>query len=181
LFRDLAVSKEAEMDHPEQSSDRGSAEVPACASQDSKLLRALTHELSDLGSAIDLIGQATAGRLGVHSADLACLNLLVRDGPMTPRQVASTLGLSSATVSAMASRLEAGGFAFREEDPADRRQVLMHASPSGSQQACTIFEDYQRAATELTASLDDQDLRRLIDLVASFRRVITDHTIAPRT
>jgi DNA-binding MarR family transcriptional regulator len=84
-------------------------------------------------------------------------------------------------VSAMASRLEAGGFAFRQEDPADRRQVLMHASPSGSQQACTIFEDHHRAATELTSSLEDHDLRRLIDLVASFRRIITDQAIAPRT
>ena len=169
------------MDHPEQTSDRGAAEVPVCASRDPNLLRTLTHELSDLGSAIDLIGQATAGRLGIHAADLACLNLLARNGPMTPRQMASTLGLSAVTVSAMASRLEAGGFAFRAEDPADRGQVLMHASPSGSQQACTIFDDYHRAATELAASLDDQDIRRLIDLVASFRQVITDHAVATRT
>jgi DNA-binding MarR family transcriptional regulator len=145
------------------------------------LVQALTHELSDLGSAIDLVGQATAGRLGIHPADLVCLNLLVRDGPMTPGRVASTLGLSAATVSAMASRLEAGGFAFRQEDPADRRQVLMHASPSGTQQACTILEDYHRATTELAASLEEQDIRRLIDLVAGFRKIIADRAVAIRT
>jgi DNA-binding MarR family transcriptional regulator len=146
-----------------------------------QLVQSLTHELSDLGSAIDLIGHTIAGPLGVQQADLMCLNLLAREGPMSPGQVASTLGLTTATVSAMATRLEAGGLAFRREDPADRRQVLMQASPSGSQHTRSIFADYHRAAAELAASLDEQDLRRLIDVLASFRRIITDHAITTRT
>jgi hypothetical protein len=43
------------------------------------------------------------------------------------------------------------------------------------------LEDYHRATTELAASLEEQDIRRLIDLVAGFRKIIADRAVAIRT
>jgi DNA-binding MarR family transcriptional regulator len=171
------VSKDAGMGHEgegerQRAGGRGTPEP---------LLQSLTHELSDLGSAIDLIGQATAGRLGIQQADLICLNLLVREGPLTPGQVAATLGLSTATIGAMATRLETGGLAFREVDPADRGQVLMHPSPSGAQLAVSMFDNFYQATAESASTLQEHDIRRLIMLVAGFRRAITGHGNGTRT
>src|SRR5688500_16607569 len=95
------------------------------------LAHRLTMELFDLGIVIDLIGQATASRLGINQTDLICLNMLTRNVPMSSGQVASALGLTAAAISAMASRLEAGGYARREMDPKDRRRVLLHPLPDG--------------------------------------------------
>jgi hypothetical protein len=53
------------------SGESGSEPVPPA--------RELTHALFDLSSAIDLIGQAAATRLGINQTDLICLNLLVRN------------------------------------------------------------------------------------------------------
>jgi DNA-binding MarR family transcriptional regulator len=127
----------------------------------------LTRELFDLSIAIDLIGQATASRLGINQTDLICLDLLARQGPLSAGQVASALGLTTAAISAMASRLEAGGYARREMDPDDRRRVLIHASPSGVEQAFSLFDDLRH---------DERDLRMLVDLLRGYRLLVDQHT-----
>ncbi len=144
------------------------------------LPQALTHELIDLSIAIDLIGQATASRLGINQTDLICLDLLVRQGPMGAGQLAAALGLTTAAISAMATRLEAGGYAHREMDPHDRRRVLLHASPSGAEQAFSLFDDLYRAAAALNASHPKRDLRMLINLLRRYRELITDQATALR-
>jgi DNA-binding MarR family transcriptional regulator len=142
--------------------------------------QALVHEIFDLSVAIDLIGQATAGRLGVNQTDLICLELLHRRGPMGAGEVASALGLTTAAISAMATRLEAGGYARREMDPKDRRRVLLHASPSGLEKAYGLFTGLYEAAERLTADYAERDLRMLVALLGRFRQLITEHTTVLR-
>jgi DNA-binding MarR family transcriptional regulator len=137
--------------------------------------QALTHEIFDLGVAIDLIGQAAAGRLGINQTDLICLELLHRRGPMSAGEVASALGLTTAAISAMATRLEAGGYARREMDPKDRRRVLLHASPSGLQKVYDFFHDLYQASTKLYEAYDERDVRMLVELLGRFRELISDH------
>jgi DNA-binding MarR family transcriptional regulator len=149
--------------------------------EDSDLPQALTHELIDLSIAIDLIGQATASRLGINQSDLICLDLLVRQGPMGAGQLAAALGLTTAAISAMATRLEAGGYAHREMDPTDRRRVLIHASPSGAAQAFSLFDDLYHAAAAMNATYRKQDLRTLIDLLRRYRHLLTEQAAALRT
>lgn len=140
----------------------------------------LTGELFELSMAIDRIGNAAASRIGINQTDLICLNVLVRHGPMSPGQVATALGLTTAAISAMATRLEAGGYATREIDPKDRRRILMHASPAGASQAFGLFDDLFQATTGLFAQHDDADLRRCLDLITQFRHVLTDHAASIR-
>jgi DNA-binding MarR family transcriptional regulator len=144
--------------------------------QDVPLPQALTRELFDLSIAIDLIGHASASRLGINQTDLICLDLLVRQGPLSAGQVAAALGLTTAAISAMATRLEAGGYAHREMDPNDRRRVLIHASPTGTRHAFSLFDDLYQAAADMYASYKDRDLKRLIGLIRAYRTLITDHT-----
>ena len=144
------------------------------------LPQALTRELFNLSIAIDVIGQATAGRLGINQTDLICLDLLVQQGPQSPSQIASALGVTAAAISAMASRLEAGGYAHREMDPNDRRRVLIHASPSGAHQAFSLFDDLYHAATAMYSTYQEPDLRMLLDLLRGYRQLITDQTAALR-
>jgi DNA-binding MarR family transcriptional regulator len=138
----------------------------------------LTGELFDLSIALDLVGNAAAARIGINQTDLICLNLLTRHGPMSPGQVAQTLGLTSAAISAMATRLEAGGYAYREIDPKDRRRILMHASPTGTQRAFGLFDDFYRATERLFASYGERDQKLLLEVLARFRQVLTDQAAA---
>lgn len=144
------------------------------------LAEAITGELFELGSAIDLIGQAAATRLGINQTDLICLNLLVRRGPMGAGEVAAALGLTTAAISAMATRLEAGGYAHREMDPHDRRRVLLHASPAGAAHAFSLFDDFYRATAELHSRYSPRDQKKLLKLLQEFRQVLGDTTAALR-
>jgi DNA-binding MarR family transcriptional regulator len=144
----------------------------------SKRAEALTGELFDLSIALDLIGNAAASRIGINQTDLICLNLLVRHGPMSPGQVAQTLGLTTAAISAMATRLEAGGYAYREIDPKDRRRIVMHASPTGTQRAFSLFDDFYQASASLFASYGERDQKLLLDVLARFRQVLTEQAAA---
>jgi DNA-binding MarR family transcriptional regulator len=156
------------------------ASRPGSGDDQTKLARELVAELFELSTAIDLVGNAAASRIGINQTDLICLNLLVRHGPMSPGQVASTLGLTGAAISAMATRLEAGGYARREIDPQDRRRVLMHASPTGAQQAFALFDDVFGATMDLFAQARPQDLRKLAQLLAQFRGILTSHAATIR-
>jgi DNA-binding MarR family transcriptional regulator len=144
------------------------------------LPRMLTEELLDLGAAIDLIGHAAAARLGVNQTDLICLNMLHRHGPMGAGDLAAALGLTTAAISAMATRLEKGGYAHRQMDPSDRRRVLLHADPAGIQQAFGLFDQLYAATTGLYASQPEAELRAILDLLRRFRQVITESTGAIR-
>jgi DNA-binding MarR family transcriptional regulator len=140
----------------------------------------ITQELFELSGAIDLIGQAAAARLGINQTDLICLELLARRGPMGAGEVASALGLTTAAISAMATRLEAGGYAYREMDPNDRRRVLLHPSPAGARKAFGLFDGLYRAAADLHTHHSERDQRKLLALLRDYRQLIAEHTATIR-
>lgn len=145
------------------------------------LTHALARELFDLGTAIDLIGQATAAHLGINQTDLVCLELLVRHGPMSASEVAAALGLTTAAISAMATRLESGGYATREMDRRDRRRVLLRASPAGAARALRLSDGFYRACAALRDEFPDGDQRTLLAQLGRFRELLGEHTEAIRT
>ena len=78
----------------------------------------------------------------------------------------------------MATRLEAGGYAYREIDPTDRRRILMHASPTGTQRAFSLFDDFYQASAGLFGSYGERDQKLLLEILARFRQVLTDQAAA---
>jgi DNA-binding MarR family transcriptional regulator len=153
---DINVSKDQRTEHGEPHS------VPEL----------LCNELFELSAAIDVIGRAAADRLGINQTDLICLNLLAQHGPMGAGQVAAALGLTTAAISAMATRLEAGGYARREIDPNDRRRVLLHPSEEGMRTAFGLFDGLYQAAVDLHAGYGDRDVRLLLELLGRYRELL---------
>lgn len=146
-----------------------------------QLAQTLTEELFDLSIALDLVGNATASRIGINQTDLICLTLLVRHGPMTPSQLAAQLGLTTAAISAMAARLESCGYAARDIDPTDRRKILVTASPAGTNRAFSLFDDLYRAAVTTFSHQAPADLQRLITLITTYRTLLTTQATTLRT
>jgi DNA-binding MarR family transcriptional regulator len=141
----------------------------------------ITQELFELSMAIDSIGHATATRLGINQTDLICLQRLVSRGPMGAGELAATLGLSTAAISAMASRLEAAGYARREMDNSDRRRVVLHALPAGARQAFSLFDGLYQAANDLDSEYSERDQLKLLGLLRRFRQLIAEHATEIRT
>src|SRR5580692_7963551 len=66
-----------------------------------------------------------AESLGVHSSDLIAGSYLSEMGPMTAGELAREMGITTGAMTAAIDRLERAGFATRENDPNDRRKVII--------------------------------------------------------
>ncbi|MFF3431607.1 MarR family winged helix-turn-helix transcriptional regulator [Streptomyces sp. NPDC002602] len=116
------------------------------------------HEVADaLGDLLkrtlraDLHRTLTEG-LGeaVDEVTYPVLSGLARTGPRSAADLAADVGLDRSGVSRRASRLEAAGLVGREQDPTDRRAVLLTLTTRGAR---TVEIMRQRLASRIEASL----------------------------
>src|SRR3984885_3106713 len=77
-------------------------------------------------SLMQLLGQAAADRIGLNATDLNCLNILSFSGELTAGELARATGLTTASITGVADRLEEAGYVRRERDARDRRRVVVH-------------------------------------------------------
>lgn len=68
---------------------------------------------------------------GLTPSQLLVLQQIDRDGESTPTAIATALHFSQATVTNIVDRLEAVGFAERERNERDRRQILLRLTTEG--------------------------------------------------
>lgn len=99
---------------------------------------------------IDLHSRQLVQQLGVTSPQLIVLQHLARRGARLPiGTLAREVSLSPPTVTGIVSRLERRGLVERRDDAADRRRVLVWATPAGEALLATappaIQESFIRA------------------------------------
>jgi DNA-binding MarR family transcriptional regulator len=71
------------------------------------------------------IGRRIGESLGVNVTDMAALEQLLNNGPMTPGQLAQHLKVTTAAATQIVDRLERAGHVARERRAHDRRKVCV--------------------------------------------------------
>ena len=122
-------------------------------------------ELAVLGSRLARIAQRFAktreDSLGLTQPEYRTLRALRRRSPRRMKQLADWQLLSSQTMSQTVDRLVVAGLATRTEDPADRRHLLIEATPAG----LASLAAYEAAFVEyLKGALDELDESELADI-----------------
>jgi DNA-binding transcriptional ArsR family regulator len=128
------------------------------------------------GSLMQLMGQAAADRIGVNATDLNCLNILSFAGQMTAGELARATGLTTASITGVADRLEEAGYVRRERDPRDRRRVVIRlVLDRALQDVAPVFlplvQDWQGVVGHYT----DDELRLIVDFYGLMEEVIREH------
>src|SRR6516165_10656801 len=100
-----------------------------------------------LSAATIMFHQAVADRLGLNPTDHKCIDLLALKGLMTAGELADATGLTTGAITGVIDRLEGAGFVRREEDPNDRRRVILRAIPKPYREIARLFESLARAMT----------------------------------
>jgi DNA-binding MarR family transcriptional regulator len=129
-----------------------------------RLNRAIKESLRELGAQLSLLSHSVGTRLDLRAADLECLDLLTRHGPLSPSALARRAGLHPATMTGILDRLEHGGWIERGRDPADRRGVLVQAARGRAAEILRLYlidSGMNTAMDQICAGYDDTDLQLL--------------------
>jgi DNA-binding MarR family transcriptional regulator len=141
-----------------------SPEDPGAVTHRGRLTRAIKESLRDLGAQLSLLNHSVGMRLDLKPADLECLDLITRHGPLSPSVLARLAGLHPATMTGILDRLERGGWIDRGRDPADRRGVLIQAARSRGAEVLRLYlvdSGMNTAMDQICADYADEDLQLL--------------------
>ena|SRR5256714_6685492 len=126
--------------------------------------------LRELNNQLSLLNYHVGARVELKDVDLDCLDLVARQGPLSPSAMARRAGLHPATMTGILDRLERGGWVSRERDPADRRAVLVRARRERGAELFALYSGMSNALDGLLAGYDEGQL----ELLADFLRRTTD-------
>jgi len=134
----------------------------------SRLRRAIKESLRDLGAQLSALNHSVGARLDVKAADLECLDLISRHGPISPSALARQAGLHPATMTGILDRLERAGWIERARDPSDRRGVLISAASGRTGQVLRLYlvdSGMNAAMDHILAQYKDHELELLADFL----------------
>jgi|SRR5215831_4971252 len=132
-------------------------------------------------SLMQLMGQAAADRVGLNATDLNCLNILSFSGEMTAGELARETGLTTASITGVADRLEEAGYVRRERDPKDRRRVVIRlVLESALRDVAPVFLPLVQSWQGVVARYTDDELRLIVEFYGQMEQVIRDHLIRLR-
>jgi DNA-binding transcriptional ArsR family regulator len=125
---------------------------------------------------MQLVSQAAADRIGINATDLNCLNILSFSGHMTTGELARATGLTTASITGVADRLEEAGFVRRERDARDRRRVVIRpVLDRALGDIAPVFLPMIRALQETAARYTDDELRLIVEFYGRIEQVFRDH------
>src|SRR5450755_13512 len=127
-------------------------------------------------SLMQLVSQAAADRIGINATDLNGLNILSFSGHMTAGELARATGLTTASITGVADRLEEAGFVRRERDARDRRRVVIRlVLDRVLSDIAPVFLPMIRALEQTAARYTDDELRLIVEFYGRIEQVFRDH------
>jgi DNA-binding MarR family transcriptional regulator len=127
-----------------------------------------------------LFHEAVAGRLGLNSTDLKCLDLARAEVSVTAGRIAELTGLTTAAVTSVIDRLEASGLVRRVRDISDRRKVMVVPVPERAAEVGRLFESLDRAMKQLYSEYSSEDLALIRDFAGKLEEVMHTETLKLR-
>ena len=120
----------------------------------------------EISAAAVMFHSAVAVRRGLSVTEEKALDILMREGPLSHRDLVEHTGLAPASVSNLVDRLERKGYAERTPHPQDGRRILVAAKAQHVYaEMAPLFEDWVRSLEELYGEYTDDQLAAIADFM----------------
>ncbi len=140
-----------------------------------ELLDALDRVLRQVGAQSVLMSDTIAGRVGLNSTDLECLDLLFLAGPTTAGRLAEHTGLTTGAMTAVLDRLERARFLRRRRDADDRRRVLVEVLPRALETLGPFYAPLATAMSRLHNRYGERELALIVEYLSRALEVSAGH------
>jgi DNA-binding MarR family transcriptional regulator len=140
------------------------------------LLAAIAEEGRRMSTRSVLLHAAIADKLGLNPSDHKCADVL-RDqpGPITAGRLAELTGLTTGAITGVLDRLERAGFVARDQDPSDRRRVVVRCTPERAPDVGPLFLPLRDGMIAFCERYTDAELRLILDFMQSSEAVMRAH------
>ncbi|MDN5918416.1 MAG: MarR family transcriptional regulator [Pseudonocardia sp.] len=139
----------------------------------------LVELLQDYAGEADRLGQAFAGRNGLHLTDLHGLLAVTRAGnagePLTPGALGSRLGLTTGATTALVDRLERAGHVRRSRESADRRRITLRHSDTAAAVGAAFFGPLGTRMGEVLDGFSEDELDAAARFLTAMTALVADH------
>jgi DNA-binding MarR family transcriptional regulator len=141
------------------------------------LMQELEHAVRRSTAQGTMFSQTVAGRAGVSSSDMECLDFLNLEGRVTAGRLAEVTGLTTGAITGVVDRLEKAGFVRRERDENDRRKVFIATVPENVAKIGKFYAPIQKAILKDWESYSDAELRLLLKFMTQgYKTMLTATT-----
>ncbi|SEG79824.1 DNA-binding transcriptional regulator, MarR family [Actinacidiphila yanglinensis] len=130
-----------------------------------RLTNRIKESVHDLNVQLTLLNHQVGAHLDLRDADLECLDLVSRYGPMGPTALARRAGLHPATLTGVLDRLERGGWVIRTPNPSDRRAILVQVIKEKETEIAYLLSGLSHAMDDVCAEYDDAELVMIADFL----------------
>lgn len=132
----------------------------------SELIGQLVDDMREWSTWTVLFHSVVAQRLGLHTTDHKCLDILMRVGPVPAGYLAELTGLTTGAITGVIDRLEKAGLVRREKDPADRRRVLVRVEMEEAMRRIgPVFASFPLKTEEVLSRYSEAELALLRDFI----------------
>ncbi|MDQ2807894.1 MAG: MarR family transcriptional regulator [Chloroflexota bacterium] len=130
-----------------------------------QVVRAIMGEIREMSTQAVVLSQVIADRLGMNPTDVECLGVVAAEGSLTAGRLADLSGLTTGAITGVVDRLEKSGYVQRENDPTDRRRVIIRACAERQAELEEPFAGVTSATLELLAHYDAVQLATIRDFI----------------
>ncbi len=130
-----------------------------------RLTVAIKESLRELTMQLSLLNHQVGTHVDLRDVDFDCLEIVNRQGPLSPSALARRAGLHPATMTGVLDRLERAGWVVRERDPADRRAVAVRAVRERAAEVYRLYAGMNGSMDEICDRYDDAELEVLADFL----------------
>jgi len=127
-----------------------------------------------LGTRTVLYQQFVAASHGLYNNDLKSVDILRETGPITAGELSKITGLATGTITALIDRLEKCGYVRRENDPTDRRRVIIVPVYEHNEEIKNTYSPLHSAMLGLASQYSADELELIMQFIGKASKILEE-------